>query len=82
MPDGPRLWAWGFSDVLTNISSAVFEERIVGSALDAVNGIKPIWEYYDLDYAVAKIEVKSMAHLRTGRGQRGSEQLRHHGYRS
>jgi hypothetical protein len=57
------FWAWGFSDVLTNISRAVFAEWIVGSALDAVNGIRPVWEYYDLDYAGAKIEVKSMAHL-------------------
>jgi hypothetical protein len=38
-------------------------EWIVGSALDAVDGIRPVWEYYDLDYAGAKIEVKSMAHL-------------------
>ena len=51
------FWAWGFSDVLTNISRAVFAEWIVGSALDAVNGIRPVWEYYDLDYAGAKIEV-------------------------
>jgi hypothetical protein len=35
------FWAWGFSDVLTNISRAVFAEWIVGSALD---GIRPVWE--------------------------------------
>ncbi len=57
------FWAWGFSDILTNISRAVFAEWLVGSALDAVNGIRPVWEYYDLDYAGAKIEVKSMSYL-------------------
>jgi hypothetical protein len=57
------FWAWGFSDVLTNISRAVFAEWIVGSAIDAVGGVRPVWAYYDLDYAGAKIEVKSMAHL-------------------
>lgn len=57
------FWAWGFSDVLTNISRAVFAEWLVGSALDAVGGIRPVWEYYDLEYAGFKIEVKSMAHL-------------------
>ena len=44
------FWAWGFSDILTNISRAVFAEWLVGSALDAVDGIRPVWEYYDLDY--------------------------------
>lgn len=58
------FWAWGFSDLLTNISRAVFAGWIVGSALDAVGGIRPVWAYYDLDYAGAKIEVKSMAHIR------------------
>ena len=57
------FWAWGFSDILTNISRAVFAEWIVGSALDAVNGIRPVWEYYDLDYSGKKIEVKSTSYL-------------------
>ena len=48
------FWAWGFSDILTNISRAVFAERLVGSALDAVDGIRPVWEHYDLDYAGKK----------------------------
>jgi hypothetical protein len=36
------FWAWGFSDILTNISRAVFAEWLVGSALDAVDGIRPV----------------------------------------
>lgn len=57
------FWAWGFSDILTNISRAVFAEWLVGSALDAVDGIRPVWEYYDLDYSGNKIEVKSTSYL-------------------
>lgn len=59
------FWAWGFSDVLTNIGRAVLAEWIVGSALGAVDGIRPAWEYYDLDYDEAKIEVKSSAYLQS-----------------
>jgi hypothetical protein len=57
------FWAWGFSDILTNISRAVFAEWLVGTALDAVAGIRPVWEYYDLDYSGKKIEVKSTSYL-------------------
>lgn len=57
------FWAWGFSDILTNISRAVFAEWLVGTALGAVDGIRPVWEYYDLDYSGKKIEVKSTSYL-------------------
>ncbi len=57
------FWAWGFSDILTNISRAVFAEWLVGTALNAVDGIRPVWEYYDLDYCGYKIEVKSTSYL-------------------
>lgn len=60
---GPRLLAWGFSDILTNISRAVFAEWLVGIALEAVDGIRPVWEYYDLDYYGKNIEVKSISYL-------------------
>jgi hypothetical protein len=53
------FWAWGFSDVLSNINRAVLAEWLVGSALDCVGGIRPIWAPWDLDYKGSKIEVKS-----------------------
>jgi hypothetical protein len=58
-----EFWAWAYSDVLTNISRAVLAEWIVGTALDATDGIRPAWEYYDLKYHGARIEVKSSAYL-------------------
>jgi hypothetical protein len=57
------FWAWAYSDVLTNISRAVLAKWIVGTALDATDGIRPVWDYYDLDYQGATIEVKSSAYL-------------------
>lgn len=56
------FWAWAFSDVLSNINRAVLAEWLVGSALDCVGGIRPIWAPWDLDYEGAKIEVKSTSY--------------------
>lgn len=44
------FWAWAFSDVLSNINRAVFAEWLVGSALGCVDGVRPIWAPWDLDY--------------------------------
>jgi hypothetical protein len=59
------FWAWAYSDLLTNIPRAVFAEWLVGSALDAVDGIRPSWEPYDLDYGAYKIEVKSSSYVQS-----------------
>lgn len=56
------FWAWAFSDVLSNINRAVFAEWLVGSALGCVNGIRPIWAPWDLEYKEARIEVKSTSY--------------------
>lgn len=57
------FWSWAYSDLLTNIPRAVFAEWLVGSALDVVGGIRPSWGAYDLDYANARIEVKSSSYI-------------------
>jgi hypothetical protein len=56
------FWAWAFSDVLSNINRAVLAEWLVGSALDCVGGIRPIWAPWDLEYKGSRIEVKSTSY--------------------
>lgn len=56
------FWAWAFSDVLSNINRAVLAEWLVGSALNCVGGIRPIWAPWDLEYQGSKIEVKSTSY--------------------
>ena len=56
------FWAWAFSDVLSNINRAVFAEWLIGSSLGCVNGTRPIWAPWDLEYRGAKIEVKSTSY--------------------
>jgi len=56
------FWAWAFSDVLSNINRAVLAEWLVGSALDCVSNIRPIWAPWDLEYEGSKIEVKSTSY--------------------
>ena len=56
------FWAWAFSDVLSNINRAVLAEWLVGSALDCVGDIRPIWAPWDLEYRGSRIEVKSTSY--------------------
>jgi hypothetical protein len=56
------FWAWAFSDVLSNINRADLAEWLVGSALDCVGGIRPIWAPWDLEYRGSRIEVKSTSY--------------------
>jgi hypothetical protein len=57
------FWAWAYSDVDTNIMRAIYAEWLVGTALDCVDGIRPSWTPWDLDYKGSKIEVKSTSYL-------------------
>ncbi len=56
-------WAWAYSDVDTNVLRAVYAEWLVGTALECVEGIRPSWTPWDLDYGESKIEVKSTSYL-------------------
>ncbi len=57
------FWAWAYSDVLNNTTRAVLAEFIVGTALDAVGGVRMEWEPFDLLYGGVGVEVKSSAYV-------------------
>jgi hypothetical protein len=42
---------------------AVYAEWLVGTALSCVDGIRPSWTPWDLDYKGSKIEVTSTSYL-------------------
>ena len=59
------FWAWGYSNILTNITRGLFAEYLVGTALGAVEGMRTEWDSFDLLYNDAKIEVKSSAYVQS-----------------
>ncbi len=66
------FWSWAFSNILTNNLRGIFAEFLVGAALDAVEGIRTVWDPYDLVYRDAKIEVKSSAYLQSWKQDKDS----------
>jgi hypothetical protein len=53
------LWQWAYSDLVSNDLRGVVAEYLVGSALGCLGGPRPGWVGWDLDYATARIEVKT-----------------------
>lgn len=56
-----NFWQWGYSNILPNITRAVFAEYLVGLALGAINHPRKPWAGTDVKYANRRIEVKSTA---------------------
>jgi len=60
------FWAWGFSDLLSNVIRGSFAEFIVASALKIdMTYPRAVWQTYDLRYGDHKIEVKSSAYIQS-----------------
>jgi hypothetical protein len=61
-----NVWAWGYSNILTNNLRGVFAEFLVGTALGIVGDSQRVeWDSYDLGYEGQGIEVKSSAYLQS-----------------